>query len=115
MLTYAIASKQNSSPIEIKERDRERQREKKNTKVMLLIFYSILKLTVKVNLLFISLWVVEYYPHHRWMLRQGGVHLIITYSKHKNFTQVQIIISLEQDAVMTDSKQKAAVCCKCNA
>lgn len=40
---------------------------------MLLIFYSILKLTVKVNLLFISLWVVEYYPHHRWMLGQGGV------------------------------------------
>lgn len=51
---------------------------------MLLIFYSILKLTVKVNLLFISLWVVEYYPHHRWMLGQGGVHFIITYSKHKN-------------------------------
>lgn len=45
MLTYAIESKQNSSPIEIKERGR-----KKNTKVMLLIFYSILKLTVKVNL-----------------------------------------------------------------
>lgn len=81
---------------------------------MLLIFYSILKLTVKVNLLFISLWVVEYYPHHRWMLGQGGVHFIITYSKHKNFTHVPIIISLEQDAVMTDSKQKAAVCCKCH-
>ena len=91
-----------------------REREKKNTKVMLLIFYSILKLTVKVNLLFISLWVVEYYPHHRWMLGQGGVHFIITYSKHKNFTHVPIIISLEQDAVMTDSKQKAAVCCKCH-
>lgn len=56
----------------------EREREKKNTKVMLVIIYSILKLTVKVNLLFISLWVVEYYPHHRWMLGQGGVHLIIT-------------------------------------
>lgn len=110
MLTYAIASKQNSSPIKIKERERE----KKNTKVMLLIFYSILKLTVKVNLLFISLWVVEYYPHHRWMLGQGGVHFIITYSKHKNFTHAPII-SLEQDAVMTDSKQKAAVCCKCHA
>ena len=111
MLTYAIASKQNSSPIKIKERERK----KKNTKVMLLIFYSILKLTVKVNLLFISLWVVEYYPHHRWMIGQGGVHFIITYSKHKNLTHVPIIISLEQDAVMTDSKQKAAVCCKCHA
>jgi len=28
MLTYAIASKQNSSPIEIKERERERERKK---------------------------------------------------------------------------------------
>jgi len=82
---------------------------------MLVIFYSILKLTVKVNLLFISLWVVEYYPHHRWMLGQCGVHFIITYSKHKNFTQEKIIISLEQDAVMTDTKQEAAVCCKCDA
>lgn len=83
--------------------------------LMLLIFYSILKLTVKENLLFISLWVVEYYTHHRWMLGQGGVHFIITYKKDKNFTHVKIIISLEQDAVMTDNKQKAAVCCKCNA
>ena len=78
MLTYAIASKQNSSAIEIKERERET--EKKNTKVMLVIFHSTLKLTVKVNLLLISLWVVEYYPHHRWMLGQGGVQFIITYS-----------------------------------